>query len=274
MANVLVAESSLQDIADAIRTKTGTQNTYKPSQMADAIDSISGGGITPTGTKEITITENGSVTEDVTSYASVEVTVDVETGGGGGDIDALIDGSLTSITSNATSIRMNIFNGSTALVSASFPEATSIGTTAFQNCTGLTSISLPKVTSGGSQCLRGCTGLTSLTFPKMTDHGASMFYGCSNLEIIDFGAVGSLASGVFTNCSKLKTIILRKTSVVTLAAVAAFTGTPFSSGGTGGTVYVPSSLISSYQTASNWSTLYASGSGTVTFTAIEGSQYE
>ena len=40
MANVLVQESSLISIADAIRTKTNSQNTYTPSQMADAIAAI------------------------------------------------------------------------------------------------------------------------------------------------------------------------------------------------------------------------------------------
>lgn len=44
MSKVLVTESYLEDIADAIREKNGTQNTYTPAQMATAISNISGGG--------------------------------------------------------------------------------------------------------------------------------------------------------------------------------------------------------------------------------------
>ena len=77
MTKVLITESYLEDIADAIRAKNGTQNTYKPSEMASAIDDISGGGITPAGTKEISITQNGTTTEDVTNYASAEINVNV-----------------------------------------------------------------------------------------------------------------------------------------------------------------------------------------------------
>ena len=44
MANVLITEQYLYDIADAIRDKLGAATTYKPGEMADAIESISGGG--------------------------------------------------------------------------------------------------------------------------------------------------------------------------------------------------------------------------------------
>lgn len=44
MAKVLVNESSLTGIADAIRSKNGSTDTYKPSEMAAAITAISGGG--------------------------------------------------------------------------------------------------------------------------------------------------------------------------------------------------------------------------------------
>ncbi len=43
MAKVVVSETYLSDIADAIRAKNGTANTYTPAQMAGAISAISGG---------------------------------------------------------------------------------------------------------------------------------------------------------------------------------------------------------------------------------------
>ena len=50
MAKVLVNESSLSGIADAIRGKNGSTNTYKPNEMAAAITAIETGGTTDTNT--------------------------------------------------------------------------------------------------------------------------------------------------------------------------------------------------------------------------------
>lgn len=42
---------------------------------------VTQGGITPTDTKQINISQNGTVTEDVTNYASAQITVNVSGGG-------------------------------------------------------------------------------------------------------------------------------------------------------------------------------------------------
>ena len=94
MAFGVIDTSILTAIANAIRTKLGVQTTYKPSEMATAIGQISG-GITPTGTKEIT--ENG--TYDVTSYASAEVSVS----GGGQSLPFFVSQEDITITEDHTS---------------------------------------------------------------------------------------------------------------------------------------------------------------------------
>lgn len=63
-------------IANSLRGKTGGTGTITADDFPSVIDSLSTGGITPTGTKSIT--SNG--THDVTSYASASVNVPVPDG--------------------------------------------------------------------------------------------------------------------------------------------------------------------------------------------------
>lgn len=67
-----------------LTTKNITQNgTYNASSdSADGYSSVTVNvptGITPTGTKNISITENGTTAEDVTNYANAQITVNVPT---------------------------------------------------------------------------------------------------------------------------------------------------------------------------------------------------
>lgn len=124
MTNVLVDDSYLSDIADTIRAKLGVADTYLPSEMADAIDDI-GGGVTPTGTKQISISANGTTTEDVAVYASAEITVAVPSASLG----------TKSITENGTynassdsldgysSVTVNVSGGASVLSGSFTPES-------------------------------------------------------------------------------------------------------------------------------------------------------
>lgn len=83
-------DSDLTGLANAIRTKGGTSAQLAfPAGFVIAVQNIPSGGVTPTGTKQISITQNGTTTEDVTNYANAEITVNVSGGGGAYSISAV-----------------------------------------------------------------------------------------------------------------------------------------------------------------------------------------
>lgn len=269
MANILVERNSLSDIADSIRAKNGTQTTYKPSEMAAAIDALPSGGITPTGT--ISITQNGTI--DVTQYANASV--NVPTGGSTLGTKTITENGTYTASDDSldgySSVTVNISGGTgTDIVSI----IKGLGEGAFQDLELPTSMIFPAVTNIGKRCFSGTTGMTTLVLPALTSIGQYAFADNKVMQTLDLGTgTPNFSLGwLFSGSTLFDTLILRKTSVISLTNVNVFNATPFASGGSGGTIYVPSSLISSYPSASVWSTL--DGYGTVTWAAIEGSQYE
>ena len=98
----LIQGDTLSEIADAIRGKTGSQAAIAVKNMASQIDSIQAGG------------------------------------GGSGDLDSLIAGTITEILgSNAMSVRASAFNGLDSLVTAEFMVVRNIYDYAFYGCSGL-----------------------------------------------------------------------------------------------------------------------------------------
>ena len=195
---------------------------------------------------------------------------------------------LTSLPSGVTGIATSAFYNCTNLALTSLPDGvTIINNYAFQGCSGITSISCDgAITTLAQTSFNGTSGhpmnLVSVSFPNLaiTSNLSTVFgtttaaNACQLLEFCDIGKATGIAASAFANCYALQTLVLRKSDAIcTLANVSAFTNTPMSGyNNLTGTVYVPQALISTYQTATNWSTLY--NAGTVTFAAIEGSEYE
>lgn len=80
MAKVTVTESSLENIADAIRAKLGVQTEYKPGEMAAAIQSIPTGGSAVL--EHLSVTQNGTYTPGAGVDGFDQVTVNVSGGSG------------------------------------------------------------------------------------------------------------------------------------------------------------------------------------------------
>ena len=130
------------------------------------------------------------------------------------------------------------------------------------------------VTAVGAYAFHYCSGLKSISFPSMTGQFLqSAARDCRVLEFADLGSCSQINSSAFQNAMSLTVVVLRGSSVCRLQNANALVNTPIRGYNSGsGTIYVPSALISSYQTTSPWSTIY--NEGHCTFVAIEGSQYE
>lgn len=134
---------------------------------------------------------------------------------------------------------------------------------------------MPKLRDGGDGAFIGCTSLEIIVLQGCSG-SYHTFEGCSSLQKVDYGGLDTtnhVNTRTFYNCPKLNTLIIRrKTGNSNLTGLDVFNGTPFASGGTGGTLYVPQDLISSYQTATNWSTILSYENNQIL--SIEGSIYE
>lgn len=238
MSEYLIQDTTLTGIADAIRGKTGGTDPVAVSDMAAQIAGIQAGG---------------------------------------GDIDALIERSITEISSNATSIGEYAFYRYVALATVYFPVATSIGSYAFASCYTLTTADFPVATSTGDSAFHSCRNLTTADFPVATSIGENAFYICEKLTSVNFPvatSIGdyafyccydlptvtfpvatSIGTAAFRSCKALTTVILRAETMATLSNTNAFTSTPIASGT--GYIYVPSVLIEQYKVATNWSTYAA-----------------
>ena len=68
MANVLIEQNTMDDIADAIRSKNGSSSTYKPAQMPAAIENIPTSSSPTLQAKSVAPTENVQTVEADNGY--------------------------------------------------------------------------------------------------------------------------------------------------------------------------------------------------------------
>ena len=151
----------------------------------------------------------------------------------------------------------------------------------FQGCSSLETFAHPYYTTVGERDFNGCEKLKSYFVFDGNGIWTETFKGCKELLGVDCGTrMSGTRANMFNGCTSLSTLILRNYSVCALVNVSAFTNTPFASGKAGGDIYIPQYLYDhlgdgtalDYQSATNWSTIH--GYGTITWHAIEGSQYE
>ena len=280
MANYKVVDAGkldadLQTVADAIKAKAGTEEAMEfPSGFASAVESIeTGGGADHT-------QEDGLITGTLTEYTNDRVE----------SVRGYAFANVNAEIINLPNVKTTADNAFTVcpVKDLNFPEAVTLG--AVGTAPNILTINAPKATTIAKKFCRAKKTLTSVNLPNITHLPEGAFYGCSALTSFNFQSVrtiehvGTVLAGVpmeafdfpsleqipidgFGSNTTVNKLILRRTSAIcALGATFSFL-VNFEINGKGGTVYVPRALIESYQTATNWSTLYAAG--TCTFLALE-----
>lgn len=241
MANVLVEETSLSNIASAIREKNGGSATYKPSEMATAISNLPTGGSSDGEDNIITRNISGDYVNDRVSSI--------------GD-GAFFNSNVSSISmSNVTSIGDSSICRCRNLVSVDLPALTTIRTykdmnNVITNCRysinnnpNLLTINCPSLTNVGmssglfatnpklvtlnwsptdgtlADTFSGDSSLTHINLSQF--HGTisgQMFAWCSNLQSISFSngfSFGGNTQYMFVDCSSLTSLNLSNGGEVT-----------------------------------------------------------
>lgn len=233
-------------------TKEVVENgTYDVAEFASVNVNVPDKGITPEGTKVMTITKNGTVTEDISTYKNVSVTVAVPASGGTEDKTAeFLDGTITAYSnSELTEIREKAFYHCIKMKSVDLPSVTTLGADAFYECKWLETVNIPKLTAIPYQCFYyGFSLPDKLVFP-VCKSVAGYIVSYAETKILDILGGGQIDSFAFYRASYFTTLILRNTeTITTLQSAPSSVWQDY----TAVTVYVPDALLESYKTATNW----------------------
>lgn len=309
--SVDVQSGSTVSVVDTTDSGGGTVRTITASGTTIPTPASDISKLILNGVTQMDVTDTTATVSDVASgkvFTQVDGTTGTGTASGGISVDDIaqdykIEGDITiSLTASEylraycfyntkiTSVtapnvaraaaKGNYFAGCTSLVSASLPSLIETSTMAmasiFASCSKLETVDMPYAWPR-AYAFDGCTKLkkyvNKISSGSNTNIEAGAFRGCRALEVLDFTHVNQIAATwAYDNSNNLTTLILRRTDAVVPCSNANNLPPVFRNNGAGGEIYVPSSLIESYKTATNWSTAFAYG--TITFKAIEGSYYE
>lgn len=191
LVNDTQLDSDLTSVANAIRGKTGGSVTLTfPADFVSAINGIPT-GITPTGTKSITISASGTTTEDVTNYASAAITV-------GAGTEGTPTATKGTVSSHAISVTPSVTNGA-GYISGGTKTGTAVSVSASELVSGTYS-----VTSSGT---KDVTNYASASVPAGTEGTPSATKGTVNNHSVSVTPSVTNTTGFITGSTKTGTAV-------------------------------------------------------------------
>lgn len=135
----------------------------------------------------------------------------------------------------------------TGLSSAIIPNVARVEDFAFYECASLETVSLNQASMIGSSAFERCYNLLSISAPNVAVIHSTAFRYCSSLSVVSLPNIRNISWGAFMGCSNLSALILPGDSIPALSKSA------LSSTHSSLKIYVPNSMISFYQSGTNWS---------------------
>lgn len=201
-------------------------NTYS---AADEGKVVSSGALVPQTSSAVTA--NGLV--DTTLINSVEVNV---SGGGSDAEDGIIMRTISGSYENS--------------------RVTEVGSYAFAACENLGEVAFSSVATIGAYAFSACFALSRVSFPTAETIHSCAFWGCGSITTASFPNLSKISAYAFSQTLLLVSLFLMSESVVKLAKSNAFSNSPVGGysaiAGQYGSIYVPASLLTTYQSATNW----------------------
>ena len=269
MATVTTNNQYYTDIANAIRGKNGTEIQYKPSEMAAAIQAISGGGEPEPpddGKTRLYITVPANAMEglppprnQVPLYIQQTVANGVTIDWGDGTPTETLPGVKTVNTTHTYEqagdyiISLDPAEGCVLGLGVGGSSSCVMGSTDDNNSVYrnmLQKVIINNASIEGS-AFYSCYSLASVVIPnEATSIGDNAFRECYSLaSVVIPDGVTSIGSYAFYNCKSVKEYHFFPATPPTLANTNAFSGIPSDC-----IIYVPVGSLQAYQTATNWAT--------------------
>lgn len=245
MSNVIINDTHLTNIANAIRAKNGKITTYKPGDMATAIQNISSGEATPE--KGIVVNEYNAegYATDISIVGFTQIpdyylyyAFYYWTKGGKGTIlsrvttglhipdDVVLIGEyafsncnsleIDELPDSITTIRDNAFGSCTSMPLKKFPKYLRyIGRGSFVNCPKIVCTEFSEgLTSIGDYCFSGCSELALNKLPRtLTSIGSSCFNNCKKITIKELhDTLQTISDGAFQSCISITEMTINHTA--------------------------------------------------------------
>lgn len=277
MSKVLIKNSTLTDIANAIREKTGDTQSLLPSEMSEKIKSISTG---------VDAAKIANREYDFGNFMITETVLNVPIYAFNA-MDSYTNPNLTEINYERTFMgsgiksfkapklvtMVGIYHFAQCANLAEFecsPELTVIPSRTFSRCSslayvpnsenvieigsqcfefgGIASVNLPKLTKLDGFAFSRCTPLTTVVLPKVTTLSAHTFNFCTALQSVDIGSdITSIHADTFANTRNKITFTIRATMPPTVSA-----DFNLGAGGEFVEIRVPAESVEGYKTSPVW----------------------